>query len=207
MPKERDFEKPKIFRTHVCVWWISYKKILHLIRHTLMTGNKTMSLLAAALAWAVALAGHMTSIPRSILRAKTKSLHSLTPPLYSKEKIMYFFSETRPLSRHFLKKVFFASKKFQTVVRMSKFSKSNNRRKMAVYWDPPAPPFSLLNTTLRSVTFCRWYTFFNEIFHVFFSSETRLLHYKLRFLLFFKFIFKHGLNQLQRKIFSPLGTF
>ena len=129
------------------------------------------------------------------------------PPLYSKEKIMYFFSETRPLSRHFLKKVFFASKKFQTVVRMSKFSKSNNRRKMAVYWDPPAPPFSLLNTTLRSVTFCRWYTFFNEIFHVFFSSETRLLHYKLRFLLFFKFIFKHGLNQLQRKKFSPLGTF
>ena len=34
MPKERDSEKPKMIRTHVCVWWISYKKILHLLRHT-----------------------------------------------------------------------------------------------------------------------------------------------------------------------------
>ena len=30
MPKERDSENPKIFRTHVCVWWISYNLLLKL---------------------------------------------------------------------------------------------------------------------------------------------------------------------------------
>ena len=140
MPKERDSENPKIFRTHVCVWWISYKKILHLLRHTDDRQQNNESAGSSSGLSSGASRSHDIN-PAFDSESQDEVITQSDPPLYSKEKIMYFFSETRPLSRHFLKKVFFASKKFQTVVRMSKFSKSNNRRKMAVYWDPPAPHF------------------------------------------------------------------
>ena len=39
MPKERDSVKPKISRTHVCAWWISYNFLLKLGRRGSFTRN------------------------------------------------------------------------------------------------------------------------------------------------------------------------
>ena len=59
-------------------------------------------------------------------------------PHYCNEKYNVFFSETRPLLGHFLKKVFFAPKKCQTLVKIFKIQKS---AKNGQVWDPP-PFFS-----------------------------------------------------------------
>ena len=103
MPKERDSENPKIFRTHVCVWWISYKKILHLLRHTDDRQQNNESAGSSSGLSSGASGSHDIN-PAFDSESQDKVITQSDPPLYGKEKIMYFFSETSPFIGSLFKK-------------------------------------------------------------------------------------------------------
>ena len=87
------------------------------------------------------------------------------PPIVTKNT-MYFFSETRPLLGHFLKKSVFCPLEMSNTCK--NFQNPKIDQKMAKYETPPffSPEIFftkmtqnglkwILNTTLKNVTFCR----------------------------------------------------